>query len=143
MVTLCPQFGSTPSSNSTRQGNWMILDGSRRRHHLLSGGSSHRTQTVPISSAHCRRREHITQRFSFSSDALTYARRNEIAQLVAKHRIPAIFPWRDFVAAGGLISYGPHEAYGDEMVRQAANYVSPILSVRSQPKCRRRHPQSS
>jgi putative ABC transport system substrate-binding protein len=64
----------------------------------------------------------------FLPDALTYARRNEIAQLVAKHRIPAIFPWRDFVTAGGLISYGPHEAYGDEMVRQAANYVSRILS---------------
>jgi putative ABC transport system substrate-binding protein len=31
------------------------------------------------------------------------------------------------VLAGGLISYGPHEAYADEMLRQAANYVGRIL----------------
>jgi putative ABC transport system substrate-binding protein len=64
----------------------------------------------------------------FLPDAFTYARRNEIAQLIAKQRIPAIYPWRDFVTAGGLMSYGPPEAYRDEIVRQAANYVSRILS---------------
>jgi putative tryptophan/tyrosine transport system substrate-binding protein len=64
----------------------------------------------------------------FLPDAFTYARRNEIAQLIAKHRIPAIYPWRDFVTAGGLISYGPPEGYRDEIVRQAANYVGRILS---------------
>ena len=37
----------------------------------------------------------------FLPDALTYARRNEIIQLIAKQRIPAIYPWRDFVIAGG------------------------------------------
>jgi len=63
----------------------------------------------------------------FLPDALTYARRNEIAQLIAKQRIPAIYPWRDFVTAGGLMSYGPHEGYADEVVRQAANYVNRIL----------------
>jgi putative ABC transport system substrate-binding protein len=64
----------------------------------------------------------------FLPDAPTYARRNEITQLIAKQRIPAIYPWRDFVTAGGLMSYGPHEKYTDEVVRQAANYVSRILS---------------
>ncbi len=64
----------------------------------------------------------------FLPDALTYARRNEIAQLIAKQRIPAIYPWRDFVTAGGLMSYGPHEGYADEVVRQAANYVNRILN---------------
>jgi len=63
----------------------------------------------------------------FLPDALTYARRNEIAHLIAKQRIPAIYPWRDFVTAGGLMSYGPHEGYADEVVRQAANYVNRIL----------------
>jgi putative ABC transport system substrate-binding protein len=47
-----------------------------------------------------------------------------MAQLIAKQRIPAIYPWRDFVTAGGLMSYGPHEGYADEVVRQAANYVN-------------------
>jgi putative ABC transport system substrate-binding protein len=63
----------------------------------------------------------------FLPDALTYARRNEIVQLIARQHIPAVYPWRDFVLAGGLISYGPHEAYADEMLRQAANYVGRIL----------------
>lgn len=63
----------------------------------------------------------------FLPDALTYVRRNEITQLIAKHRIPAIYPWRDFVTAGGLMSYGPHEGYRDEMVREGANYISRIV----------------
>ena len=64
----------------------------------------------------------------FLPDALTYVRRNEIAQLTAKGRIPAIYPWRDFVTAGGLMSYGPHEGYTNEIFRQAADYVSRILN---------------
>jgi putative ABC transport system substrate-binding protein len=64
----------------------------------------------------------------FLPDALTYVRRNQIVQLIAQQHIPAIYPWRDFVLAGGLMSYGPHEAYADEMFRQAANYVNRILN---------------
>jgi ABC-type uncharacterized transport system substrate-binding protein len=64
----------------------------------------------------------------FLPDALTYARRNTIVELIARQRIPAIFPWRDFVVAGGLISYGPGVEYGDEIPKQAANYVSRILN---------------
>ena len=64
----------------------------------------------------------------FLPDALTYARRNEIIQLIANQRIPAIYPWRDFVIAGGLFSYGPPQHYTDEMFRQAANYVNRILN---------------
>jgi putative ABC transport system substrate-binding protein len=45
-----------------------------------------------------------------------------------KRHIPAIYPWRDFVLAGGLMSYGPHEAYADEALGQAANYVNRILN---------------
>jgi putative ABC transport system substrate-binding protein len=64
----------------------------------------------------------------FLPDALTYVRQNQIVQLIAQQHIPAIYPWRDFVLAGGLMSYGPHEEYADEMFRQAANYVNRILN---------------
>jgi putative ABC transport system substrate-binding protein len=64
----------------------------------------------------------------FFPDALTYVRRNEIAQLIARQRIPSIYPWRDFVTAGGLMSYGPHEGYQDEVLREVANYVKRILN---------------
>jgi putative ABC transport system substrate-binding protein len=64
----------------------------------------------------------------FLPDALTYVRRHQIVQLIAQQHIPAIYPWRDFVLAGGLMSYGPHEAYVDEVLRRTANYVNRILN---------------
>jgi putative ABC transport system substrate-binding protein len=55
----------------------------------------------------------------FSTD-----RRVQLALLAALHKIPAAYPWRDFVDAGGLMSYGPSlkDAY-----RQAGVYVGRIL----------------
>jgi putative ABC transport system substrate-binding protein len=44
--------------------------------------------------------------------------------LAAHHAIPTIYFQKEFVAAGGLISYGPHFADG---YRQAGIYVSRIL----------------
>ena len=67
----------------------------------------------------------------FLPDALTYARRNTIVELIAQQRIPAIYPWRDFVVAGGLISYGPSIAYGDDYIVQAAGYIDRILNGES------------
>jgi putative ABC transport system substrate-binding protein len=50
--------------------------------------------------------------------------RDLIITLAARHKLPAIFYERYFVAAGGLISYGPN--YLDQY-RQAAGYVDRIL----------------
>jgi putative ABC transport system substrate-binding protein len=44
--------------------------------------------------------------------------------LAARHKLPAVYFERNFVAAGGLISYGPD--YVDQY-RQAAHYVDRIL----------------
>jgi putative ABC transport system substrate-binding protein len=44
--------------------------------------------------------------------------------LTAQARLPAVFQWREFVEAGGLMSYGPN--YSD-MYRRAAVYVDKIL----------------
>jgi putative ABC transport system substrate-binding protein len=53
----------------------------------------------------------------------TLARRR-LVNLAAKNRLPAVYPNRDFVDAGGLMSYGPDLA---EMSRRAASYVDKIL----------------
>ena len=50
--------------------------------------------------------------------------RRRLVNLAAKNRLPAVYPNRDFVDAGGLMSYGPDLA---EMSRRAASYVDKIL----------------
>jgi len=55
---------------------------------------------------------------------LTLAHREQIAALAVRHRLPAVYPQRLFVAAGGLISYGPD--FFDQF-RRAAGYVDRIL----------------
>jgi putative ABC transport system substrate-binding protein len=50
--------------------------------------------------------------------------RGLIVTLAARHKLPAIYPFRFFVAAGGLISYGPDFI---DQYRLAAGYVDRIL----------------
>ena len=47
-----------------------------------------------------------------------------LLDLAARHRLPAVYPWRDFVDAGGLMSYG---ASLTDSSRRAATYVDKIL----------------
>jgi putative tryptophan/tyrosine transport system substrate-binding protein len=56
--------------------------------------------------------------------ALTLVHRAAIIALAARHRLPAIYSDRHFVAAGGLVSYGPDWI---DQYRQAAVYVDRIL----------------
>jgi putative ABC transport system substrate-binding protein len=51
-------------------------------------------------------------------------RRVQLAQLAAFYRLPAIYPLRDFVEVGGLISYGSDIV---DALRQAGQYVGHIL----------------
>jgi putative ABC transport system substrate-binding protein len=44
--------------------------------------------------------------------------------LAAQNRLPAVYAWREFIDAGGLMSYGPDLA---DLFRRAATYVDKIL----------------
>lgn len=57
-------------------------------------------------------------------DPMLLGARQQLTELVAKARLPAIYLLREFVDAGGLMSYGPDV---DAMVRRAAEYVDKIL----------------
>jgi ABC-type uncharacterized transport system substrate-binding protein len=50
--------------------------------------------------------------------------RAAVIALAARHRLLAIYPYRFFVAAGGLVSYGPDTV---DQYRRAAGYVDRIL----------------
>ena len=57
-----------------------------------------------------------------STSALIH--RDLITMLAARHRLPAVYAFRYFVTAGGLISYAPNTI---DMYRRAAGYVDRIL----------------
>jgi putative ABC transport system substrate-binding protein len=57
-------------------------------------------------------------------DPLMYSLRREISDLAAKFRLPAVYSYRDYAEAGGLISYGPDRR---QIYRRAAEYVDRIL----------------
>jgi putative tryptophan/tyrosine transport system substrate-binding protein len=58
------------------------------------------------------------------ADAQFDARREQIVQLTAEYRLPAIYEHKPFIDAGGLLSYGPNI---DQMSYRAASYIDKIL----------------
>ena len=60
----------------------------------------------------------------FLPDTFTGFHRQLIVDLVARYRLPAIFPFGFFAAAGGLLSYGPDVT---DQFRQSVAYVDRIL----------------
>ena len=59
-----------------------------------------------------------------STDGFFTNRRTQIIQLAAQHKLPAIYGTREFVVAGGLMSYGPN--IGDAY-RQVGEYAGLVL----------------
>jgi putative ABC transport system substrate-binding protein len=59
-----------------------------------------------------------------SANPFFMARRQQIVTLAAHHRIPAMYEWRDFAEAGGLMSYGTDLA---DAYRQSGVYVAKVL----------------
>jgi putative tryptophan/tyrosine transport system substrate-binding protein len=59
-----------------------------------------------------------------TGSALAVVHRDLIVKLAAKHKLPAVYPNRDFVTGGGLISYGSNWV---DQFRHAAGYVDRIL----------------
>ena len=58
------------------------------------------------------------------ADAIFFAEKSRIVERAASHKLPAIYFYREFVAIGGLMSYG---ADLNDLFRRAATYVDKIL----------------
>jgi putative tryptophan/tyrosine transport system substrate-binding protein len=57
-------------------------------------------------------------------DVTNLVHRDQIIALAARHRLPAVYPYRYYAASGGLLSYGSEQA---DVFRRAASYVDRIL----------------
>jgi len=57
-------------------------------------------------------------------DGFFTGRRDQLVELAARYKIPAIYPWRDYAVAGGLMSYGTSIR---EAFRWAGTYVGKVL----------------
>jgi putative tryptophan/tyrosine transport system substrate-binding protein len=68
-------------------------------------------------------REHSDALF-VAGDAYFTSRRGQLATLTARDRLPAAYATRDYVASGGLMSYGTDLA---DMFRQVGSYAASIL----------------
>jgi putative ABC transport system substrate-binding protein len=57
-------------------------------------------------------------------DFVTLGHRRQIAEFAAKHGLPSVFGWSEYVEAGGLMAYGPNRL---ETAKRLAVYVDKIL----------------
>jgi putative ABC transport system substrate-binding protein len=62
--------------------------------------------------------------FVLIPDGFLNVYRTEIISLVARYRLPTIYPWRFFPEVGGLLSYGADQR---DLFRAGAGYVDRIL----------------
>jgi ABC-type uncharacterized transport system substrate-binding protein len=62
--------------------------------------------------------------FTITTHPIFTGNRKPILNFAAKNRLPAMYPWRDYVEDGGLMSYGPNLS---DLYRRAATYVDKIL----------------
>lgn len=65
------------------------------------------------------------QALLISGDPFYYNRRFLLAELAARHSLPAIYPGRDYAVAGGLMSYAPNF---QEVYRKIGEYAGRILN---------------
>ena len=94
-----------------------------------------RTLTVHIISVEASNAQEIDRAFAVATetrasglqtlpDAFFWSLRSRIVGLAARSRLPAVYPESEFVAAGGLLAYGPSIP---DNFRRAASYVDRIL----------------
>jgi len=99
---------------------------------VQSAASAYRVELRAVGVAEAGEIERGLTAFENSSDgglivpgsALATRHRDLIISLAARHKLPALYFDRSFVAAGGLMSYGPDQV---DLYRQAAGYVDRIL----------------
>ncbi len=86
---------------------------------VVKGSTESELETVFVTLAQQR-----TGALVVSADPFFVSRRDKLVELAVRQPLPAIYPMRDFVAAGGLMSYGASLADG---YRQVGIYAGKVL----------------
>ena len=105
------------------------------RHKVASLGEPAKALGIQIESIQVRDVQDMERAFGGASrsrvdamlavaDAFLWSQRERIVALMARKRLPAMYPELDFAEAGGLMAYGPPVT---ESFRSAASYVDKIL----------------
>jgi len=58
------------------------------------------------------------------ANAFFFSRRGQLVELATRYSVPTVYPWREAVVAGGLMSYGANVA---DAYRLAGNYTGRVL----------------
>jgi putative ABC transport system substrate-binding protein len=90
-----------------------------RRLHVLNASTEQELDTAFVAAV-----EQKVGALFINIDSFLFARRQQIALLAARHKVPTIHPFREYAAAGGLMSYGASYVTA---WRQSGTYVGRIL----------------
>jgi putative tryptophan/tyrosine transport system substrate-binding protein len=94
-------------------------------------------EVVPAGVSNAAEVEHAIEKFAHSPNGglivlpspIASIHSNLIIGLAARHRVPAVYPFRFYASDGGLISFGINSA---DLFRRAASYVDRILIIRGE-----------
>jgi putative ABC transport system substrate-binding protein len=110
---------SNPAAESRSKDLQMAARTLERNIHIVSASSESDLETAFATLIQQR-----ADALLISTDSFFTSQRDRLVGLAARHALPTIYPWREFVEAGGLVSYGP---IIDEVYRQVGIYTGRIL----------------
>jgi putative ABC transport system substrate-binding protein len=112
-----------PSSWTAAESEWAEVEEAARAlgHPLLT--FSARTESE-VEQAYANLVREQARALIIQGDPFFFDRRQQLATLAARHAIPVVYPLREYVATGGLMSYGTSFAAAN---RQTGLYVGKIL----------------
>jgi putative ABC transport system substrate-binding protein len=110
-------------SNPSRRAEWNEIEASTRSMGIEAQVLDTRTVADIERSFDAATRGHVDA-LVVGSDTVVQTNQSVVVKLAALHRLPSIYTFRDFVDAGGLVSYGVSLP---DLYRRAAAYVDKIL----------------
>jgi putative ABC transport system substrate-binding protein len=110
---------TNPAAESRSKDLQMAARTLERNIHILSASSESELETAFATLIQQR-----ADALLVSTDSFFTSQRDRLVALAARHALPTIYAWREFVEAGGLVSYGP---IINEVYRQVGIYTGRIL----------------